>query len=94
MSRRDGTQAAVKLPGWWTLARDIGSFLGGWALIFTEVQRVELRESVLVLAAGIVGFPAGAVGVQAVKEAIAIRRDGTDDSSSSPPEVVPQSPLP
>lgn len=83
-----------RLPGWWTLARDIASFLGGWALIFQEVQRDTLRESVLVLAAGIVGVPTAAVGAQTVVDAIAARRNGTGSSSSSPPEAAPSQPLP
>jgi hypothetical protein len=70
----------------WTLTRDVLSFLGGWTLIFMEVQRPELRESVLVLAAGIVGVPAAAVGAQSIADAITARRTGTGGSSSSPPE--------
>jgi hypothetical protein len=95
VSERGMEQPTPRLPGWWTLARDIGSFLGGWALIFSEVQRPDLRESVLVLAAGIVGVPAAAVGAQTVVEALATRRNGTGGSSSSPPEAQPEpSPLP
>lgn len=88
MSERE-TRQPSQLPGAWTLLRDILSFLGGWALIFMEVQRTELRESVLILAAGIVGAPAGFVGLQSVADAIAARRGGTGGSSSSPPEVAP-----
>jgi hypothetical protein len=66
------------------LIRDVLSFLGGWALIFMEVQRTELRESVLILAAGIVGVPSAAVGAQALVDALAARRTGTGESSSSP----------
>lgn len=74
------------LPTWWTLGRDVVSFLGGWTLTFLEVQRPEIRESVLVFAATVVGVPAGAVGVQAVTDALAARRSGTGGSSSQPPE--------
>jgi hypothetical protein len=71
----------------------MATFLGGWALIFTEVQRLDLRESVLVLAAGIVGVPAAEVGRQTVADVLAARRSGTASSSSSPPEEAqPQLP--
>lgn len=93
MSER-GQQQAYRLPGWWTLFRDVTSFLGGWALIFMEVQRPELRESVLILAAGIVGVPVAAVGAQTVAEALNTRRSGTGGSSSSPPEEVQPQPQP
>ena len=87
------TRRPPGLPRWWTLTRDIGTFLGGWALIFTEVQRLDLRESVLVLAAGIVGIPAAEVGRQTVADVLAARRSGTESSSSLPPaEAQSQSP--
>jgi hypothetical protein len=57
-----------------------------------EVQRADLRESVLVLAAGVVGVPAAAIGVQSVTEAIAARRTGTDGSSSQPQQEAPSPP--
>lgn len=97
MSDERGTRQRSQLPGAWTLTRDVLSFIGGWVLIFMEVQRPDLRESVLILASGIVGFPAAAVGAQTVVDALAARRTGTGGSSSSPPEEVasssPGSPL-
>lgn len=83
MSERGSDRQSPRLPGVWTLIRDVLSFLGGWTLIFMEVQRSDLRESVLVLAAGIVGVPAAAVGAQSIADAIT-RRNGTAESSSSP----------
>jgi hypothetical protein len=95
MSERGMSQPTPRLPGWWTLVRDIASFIGGWALVFTEVQRPEIRESVLVFAASVVGVPIAVVGAQTVVEAVT-RRNGTGGSSSSPPaaasEPSPSSP--
>jgi hypothetical protein len=76
----------TRTPGWWTLARDVGSFLGGWAVVFLELQRPEIRESVLVFAAGVVGLPTAFVGVQSVADAILGRRNGTEGPSSQSPE--------
>ena len=63
------------------MTRDILSFLGGWSIIFVEVQRADIRESVLLFAGAIIGVPGLFVGAASVAEAIG-RRDGTDDSSS------------
>lgn len=82
MSARTGTRRP-RLPGWWTLTRDIGSFLGGWAVIFSEVQRAEIRESVLLFAGAVIGVPGMAVGFTSVVEALERRRDGTGGSSPS-----------
>lgn len=79
-------RAEQQPPVWWTLTRDIGSFLAGWVMAFLEVQRETLRESVLVFAATVVGVPVWAVGKQAVNAAVAARRGGTTDSQSQPPE--------
>jgi hypothetical protein len=68
------------------LVRDILSFLGGWTLIFMEVSRPDIRESVLVLAGSVIGVPGLAVGATSIAEAVARRRNGIDDSS--PPSVA------
>lgn len=81
MSRRE-----AKLPGWWTLAKDIATFLGGWVIMFMELQRPVLRESVLLLAAGIVGIPAGSIALQTLADIVVNRRPGTGGSSGSSPE--------
>jgi hypothetical protein len=60
------------------LLRDILSFLGGWILIFLEVSRPEIRESVLLFAGIVIGIPGLAVGRTSIVEAIAARRGGTD----------------
>jgi hypothetical protein len=73
------------------LLRDILSFLGGWALIFMEVSRPEIRESVLVLAGSVIGVPGLAVGATSIAEAISRRRSGTDDSPSQPAEQASSS---
>jgi hypothetical protein len=70
--------SSVRLPRPWVLIRDIGSFLGGWALIFMEVSRPEIRESVLVFAGLVIGVPGLAVGKTTIVEAITRRRSGTD----------------
>lgn len=78
MSERAATRKRhYRLPGWWTLTRDIASFLGGWAVIFFEVQRPEIRESVLLFAGTVIGVPGLAVGATSIVEALARRRDGT-----------------
>lgn len=77
----------TKLPGAWTLTRDILSFLGGWALIFMEVMRPEVREAVLLLGGSLVGVPGLAVGAASVAEAITQRRNGTGGSSQPRAEV-------
>jgi hypothetical protein len=69
-----------RLPGWWTLTRDILSFVGGWALIFSEAHRPDVRESVMVFAGVIIGVPGLAVGFTSLADAL--RRGGTGDSSS------------
>lgn len=82
MSEQETSQRAPRLPGLWTLLRDIGSFLGGWALIFMEVQRTEIRESVLIFAGGVIGIPGLVVGGTSIAEAIRGRRNGTGSPSS------------
>ena len=47
--RATQTPSPPLLPGWWTLTRDVLTFLGGWAMIFLEIRRPEIRDSVLVL---------------------------------------------
>lgn len=69
-------------PGRWTLARDILSFFGAWALVFMEARRPELREAVLLFAAGVVSVPAGLAAYGA-------RQAGTGGQSTSAPEPAP-----
>lgn len=75
----------------WTLVRDICTFLGGWAMIFMEISRPEVRESVLLLAGAFIGVPGGGVAVASIAEAV--RRGGTGGSQSQPVEPA-SSPLP
>lgn len=86
MSARGKTKPG-QLPSAWTLLRDVLSFLGGWVLIFMEVSRPEVRESVLILAASLVTVPG--IGVGAVSLVEAARRDGTGSRPSQPPVEVP-----
>ncbi len=79
MSKRGIPQQSHRLPGAWTLIRDILSFLGGWVLIFLEVQRPEVRPLVLLLAGGTVGIPGLGVGVKSIAELISQRPAGTPD---------------
>lgn len=87
---RHATSKQARLPGPWVLLRDILSFLGGWALIFQEVARPEIRESVLLLAGSIIGVPGIAVGATSIAEALK-RRNGTDGSQSPPQREVSSS---
>jgi len=66
--------------------RDILSFLGGWALIFLEVQRQDIRLAVLLVGGAAIGIPGFAVGAASVLEALSLRRVGTPESPSSPVE--------
>lgn len=79
-----GTRETPQLPGIWILVRDIGTFVGGWAMAFLEVARPEIRESVLVFAASAVGIPGLALGWRTVADAVR-SRTGTDGPSGSPP---------
>ena len=80
MSERSTTQ----LPGAWTLVRDIATFLGGWAMIFMEISRPEVRESVLLLAGTFIGIPGFGVAFTSIADAV--RRGGTGGSQSQPAE--------
>ena len=73
------------------MVRDILSFLGGWTLIFMEVSRPEIRESVLVLAGSVIGVPGLAVGATSIAEALARRRNGTDELQSQPADSASSS---
>lgn len=73
------------MPGWWTLARDILSFGGGWWLIFTEAQRPEIREFVMVFGGVVAGIPGLAIGASSILDAV-LRRGGTGASPSQPVE--------
>lgn len=83
MSEQATSQQQPRLPGLWTLLRDIGSFLGGWALIFMEVQHTEVRESVLVFAGSVIATPGVAVGLSSIAEAYR-RHSGTGSLPSVP----------
>lgn len=91
MSER-ATQQQPRLPGLWTLVRDVLSFFGGWTLIFLEVSRPEVRESVLILAGAVIGVPGLAVGASSIAEAVRSRA-GTG-SSPSPQVESASSPSP
>lgn len=93
MSDRE-TSPAGRLPGLWVLLRDILTFFGGWAVIFLEVSRPEVRESVLLLAGSAIAVPGVAVGAASVVAAVTGRRGGTGGPSSSSPEEArsPSSP--
>jgi hypothetical protein len=60
------------------------TFLGGWAMIFLEIRRPEIRDSVLVLGGSLLGVPGLALGASSVVEAIR-SRTGTAGPSGSPP---------
>lgn len=80
------------LPGWWTLTRDVLTFLGGWAIVFMEVRRPEIRDSVLVLGGSLLGVPGLALGASSIADALR-RRGGTDGPPASPPaDPLPSSP--
>lgn len=81
-------QQPPRLPGVWTLLRDVLSFIGGWTLIFMEVRHPEVRDSVLAFAGTIIATPGLAVGAAALTEAIIRRRSGTDEPPSQPAERV------
>lgn len=83
-----------RFPGWWTLTRDMLAFLGGWGLIFSEVMRPEVRESVLVLAGSVIGVPGLAVGATSIAEAIASRRQSGTGGSPQEPASPASSPSP
>lgn len=84
-------RATSQLPSVWALIRDIGTFVGGWTLIFMEVSRSEIRESVLVLAGSIIGVPGLWAGGEKVVEVVQRRRSGTDGSPSPPAESAESS---
>lgn len=86
MSSEDEPQRP-RLPGWWTLTRDIATFIGGWGLIFLEVQRADIRESVMIFAGTCIGVPGLSVGIASVVEAYK-RQRGIDTSPSSPHSSV------
>ncbi|WP_097319413.1 hypothetical protein [Paractinoplanes atraurantiacus] len=86
------TQDRPSLPGAWTLARDILSFAGGWLLIFLEVTRPEIRESVLVLAGSVVGVPGVALGARSVVDAVRSRAGTPGPSEPPPADPSPSSP--
>lgn len=74
----------------WTLVRDVLSFFGGWTLIFLEVSRPEVRESVLILAGAVIGVPGLAVGASSIAEAVR-SRVGTGSSPSAQAESASSS---
>lgn len=78
-----------RLPGMWVLLRDVLTFFGGWAVIFMEVSRPEVRESVLLLAGSAIAVPGVAVGAASVVAAVTGRRGGTGGPQSPSPEPAP-----
>lgn len=70
-----------RLPPLWVLIRDILSFFGGWGLIYLEVSRPEVRETVLVFGGIVISTPGLAIGFSSLAEAFQ-RRNGTGDSPS------------
>jgi hypothetical protein len=88
------TQRPGRLPGLWTLLRDILTFFGGWAVIFLEVSRPEVRESVLLLAGSAIAVPGAAAGAASVVAAVTGRRAGTGESPSSSPDPAPSASSP
>jgi hypothetical protein len=87
VSDRETPTPPRRLPGGWTLTRDILSFLGGWALIFQQAAFVEpsqVNEAFLVLGGSLVGVPGLALGASSVLDAIRSRA-GTGGVSDSPP---------
>lgn len=92
MSERAHSTLASRLPGAWTLIRDILSFAGGWTVIFMEISRPEVREAVLLLCGSLIVVPGAAVGASAVVDSVNRSRGGTPGPPSLPqPEAVPPS---
>jgi len=87
------TQQPGRLPGVWTLLRDVLTFFGGWTLIFLEVARPEVRESVLLLGGSAIAVP-GAIAGGATVVAAVTRRAGTGGSPSSSPDPARSSSSP
>lgn len=85
MSRRS---AERQLPGAWTWLRDVLSFLGGWTLIFLEVQRPEIRDSVLAFGGAVIGVPGLAVGFTRALDAYIAHRSGTGGQPSQQVDSV------
>jgi hypothetical protein len=83
------TPWAERLPGVWTLVRDVLTFGGGWWVIFAEIARPEVRESVLLLAGSAIATPAAAQGLSSVAAAVTGRRSGTGGPPTPSPEVAP-----
>lgn len=60
-------------------------------MIWNEVQRPEIRESVMLFAGSVIGVPGLAIGASSVAEAIR-NRSGTGGSPSPSPEPVDSPP--
>lgn len=88
MSGQEAQQHS-RLPGLWVVLRDVLSFLGGWVLIFAEVSRPEVRETVLLLAGSAIAVPGVSAGAASVVAAVTGRRSGTGGSGSGSPEPAP-----
>lgn len=82
-SQETSRQEHSRLPGTWTLIRDILTFVGGWVLTFMEVSRPEIREAVLILCGSLITVPGAFVGAAAVADSISRRQGGTPESPSS-----------
>lgn len=70
------------LPGRWALIRDVLSFAGGWALIFWEARRPEVRLLVMLVGVASTGVPTVAVAAASALDAFSRRQGGTPGSSS------------
>lgn len=84
-SQETSRQDNSRLPGTWTLVRDILTFVGGWVLTFMEVARPEIREAVLILCGSLIAVPGAVVGATAAVDSLSRRRDGTPEPQSSSP---------
>jgi hypothetical protein len=86
------TQADSRgLPWQWVLVRDIGLFAVGAIAFFLEMQRAEVRDSVLTLIGVLLGSPVGAAGLASLADALRSRGGTSRPSSSSPEDPPPQS---
>lgn len=82
-SQETSRQVPSRLPGMWTLVRDVLAFIGGWVITFMEVARPEIRESVLILCGSLITVPGAAVGAAAVVDSLNRRQGGTPEQPSS-----------
>lgn len=82
------------LPPWWIVTRDVALFVAGLVLVFWEVSRPEIRDSVLILGGSLLGGPSAALGATSIAQAIVSRAGTGSQSSPSPGAPVPPSSAP